>query len=198
MMNRNRNRHVWAGLMALFGVIFLLTPGMATAQHLNLNNTPVEIYFSPNGGCEDAVVRSIAAAQSQILVQAYYLTSAPIAKALRDAHRRGVPVEVILDKSQMSTQYSSATFLDNAGIPTYIDTVHAIAHNKIIIIDRATVITGSYNFTKAAQEKNAENLLIIRSRELARTYQENWYAHKAHAIAYKRGLASVPSRRARS
>jgi Putative peptidoglycan binding domain/PLD-like domain len=32
---------------------------------------------------------------------------------------------------------------------------------KIIIIDGETVIAGSFNFTKAAQEKNAENLLII-------------------------------------
>ena len=50
----------------------------------------------------------------------------------------------------------------NAGIPTFIDNKHAIAHNKIMIIDQSTIITGSFNFTKAAEEKNAENLLIIR------------------------------------
>jgi phosphatidylserine/phosphatidylglycerophosphate/cardiolipin synthase-like enzyme len=60
--------------------------------------------------------------------------------------------------------------LTNAGIPTYIDDKHAIAHNKIMIIDREIVVTGSFNFTKAAEEKNAENVLIIRDKGLAKVY----------------------------
>ncbi len=116
-----------------------------------------------------------------MLVQAYSFTSAPLAKALLSAHRRGIRVEVVLDKSQRSQRYSSATFLANSGIPTFIDDEHAIAHNKVMIIDRQTVITGSFNFTKAAEERNAENLLIMRSRELARIYLNNWLVHKNHS-----------------
>lgn len=186
-MNRHISYKAWASRTAFLGMIIMMIPGILTAQHLTLNDTPVDIYFSPNGGCENAIIQNIMAAQSQILVQAYYLTSAPIGRALREAHKRGVHVEAILDKSQIGKHYSSATFLDNAGIPTYIDHMHAIAHNKIIIIDRMTVITGSYNFTKAAQERNAENILIIRSQGLAKPYLENWQAHKAHALAYIRG-----------
>jgi phosphatidylserine/phosphatidylglycerophosphate/cardiolipin synthase-like enzyme len=100
-------------------------------------------------------------------VQAYSFTSASIAKALLEAHERGVQVQVILDKSQGTEKYSSADFLANQGVPTMIDANHAIAHNKIIIIDGETVITGSFNFTKAAQEKNAEKVLIIRDKALA-------------------------------
>jgi len=107
--------------------------------------------------------------------------SAPIAHALLKAHRRGIRVEVILDKSQKSQRYSSFTFLTNTSIPTYIDAEHAIAHNKIILIDRSVVITGSFNFTKAAEEKNAENLLIIRSTELAKPYLDNWQYHRKHS-----------------
>jgi phosphatidylserine/phosphatidylglycerophosphate/cardiolipin synthase-like enzyme len=59
------------------------------------------------------------------------------------------------------------------GIPTFIDSVNGIAHNKIMIIEQETVITGSFNFTRAAEEYNAENLLIIRSKELAREYLGN-------------------------
>jgi phosphatidylserine/phosphatidylglycerophosphate/cardiolipin synthase-like enzyme len=73
----------------------------------------------------------------------------------------------------------------NAGISTFIDDKHAIAHNKIIIIDRETVITGSFNFTKAAEEKNAENLLVIKSKELAKVYMDNWYKHKEHSENYE-------------
>ena len=156
------------------------------ATDLTLNNTPVQVYFSPHGGCTEAIIRQIDQAKSEILIQAYSFTSAPIAKALLDAHKRGVHVEAILDKSQRTERYSSATFLSNAGIPTYIDDKHAIAHNKIMIIDRATVITGSFNFTKAAEERNAENLLIIRSKELAKVYLENWNKHREHSEAYKR------------
>ena len=125
---------------------------------------PIEVYFSPNGGCTEAVVKEIAAAKTTILVQAYSFTSAPIAKALVDAHKRGVQIQVILDKSQRSEKYSSADFVLHAGIPTFIDAKHAIAHNKIMVIDGATVITGSFNFTKAAETSNAENLLVIRPR----------------------------------
>jgi phosphatidylserine/phosphatidylglycerophosphate/cardiolipin synthase-like enzyme len=89
---------------------------------------------------------------------ALFLPTAPIAKALLDAHKRGVQVQVILDKSQRTEKYSSADFLANQGVPTLIDANHAIAHNKVIVIDGEIVLTGSFNFTKAAQEKNAENV----------------------------------------
>ena len=141
--------------------------------------------FSPNGGCTECIVKEINAAKSEILVQAYSFTSAPIAKALTKAFKRGVKVEAILDKSQKTEKYTSATFISNAGIPTYIDDKHAIAHNKIMIIDRETVITGSFNFTKAAEEKNAENLLVIKSRELAKDYMDNWHKHKEHSEKYE-------------
>ena len=93
-------------------------------------------------------------------------------------------LEVILDKSQKTQKYSASTFLANAHIPTYIDAEHAIAHNKIIIIDNETVITGSFNFTKAAEERNAENLLIIRDSEMAKRYTENWVKHEGHGEQY--------------
>lgn len=118
-------------------------------------------YFSPNGGCTQAVVDALGAAKSSILVQAYSFTSTPIAKAIVDAHKRGVDVQVILDKSQRSERYTSATFIANEGIPTFIDAAHKIAHNKVMIIDGKTLITGSFNFTKSAEEGNAENLLVI-------------------------------------
>ncbi len=120
---------------------------------------PAEIFFSPRGGCTEAVVKEIAAAKSTVLVQACSFTSAPMARSLVNARKRGVAVQVILDKSQRSEKYSSADFLQHAGIPTFIDAQHAIAHNKIMVIDDATVITGSFKFTKAAEEDNAENVL---------------------------------------
>jgi phosphatidylserine/phosphatidylglycerophosphate/cardiolipin synthase-like enzyme len=131
------------------------------------------VCFTPGGNCTDLIVKALGEAKSSILVQAYSFTSAPIAKALLDAHKRGVRVDVILDSSNRTDKYSAADFLANQGVPTKIDAAHAIAHNKIIIIDGETVITGSFNFTKAAQEKNAENVLIIRDKALAALYTQN-------------------------
>ena len=142
------------------------------------------VYFSPKGGCTQAIVSDLHKAKTSILMQAYSFTSAPIAKALLEAHKRGVKVEVILDKSQLTEKYSSVTFLYNSGIPTRIDAAHAIAHNKVMIIDGETLITGSFNFTKAAEDKNAENLLVIRDRTLAARYVGNWKVHAEHSEIY--------------
>jgi phosphatidylserine/phosphatidylglycerophosphate/cardiolipin synthase-like enzyme len=85
---------------------------------------------------------------------------------------------------QRTEKYSSADFLANQGVPTLIDATHAIAHNKVMVIDGEMVLTGSFNFTKAAQEKNAENLLIIRDPALAAQYTQNWDAHCQHSQPY--------------
>ncbi len=144
------------------------------------------VYFSPHGGCTEAVVEALGNAKATVLVQAYSFTSAAIAEALVQAHRRGVKVQVLLDKSQRKEKYSSATFVYNNGIPCFIDAQHGIAHNKVMVIDGDQVITGSFNFTKAAEEDNAENLLVIEDHELARKYTQNWDAHRRHSKRYTR------------
>ena len=147
--------------------------------------------FTPGGNCTQMIVQVLGGAKRSILTQAYRFTSAPIAKALLDAHTRGVQVQVILDKSQRSEKYSSADFLANQGVPTLIDATHAIAHNKVMVVDGEVVLTGSFHFTKAAQEKNAENLLIIRDPALAAQYTQNWDAHRQHSQPYVgRGVRS--------
>jgi phosphatidylserine/phosphatidylglycerophosphate/cardiolipin synthase-like enzyme len=150
----------------------------------------VQVYFSPKAGCTEAVVENLDRATNSVFVQAYSFTSAPIAKALVDASRRGVKVQVILDKSQRTEKYSEADFLRDSGIPTLIDDNHAIAHNKIMIIDKGIILTGSFNFTKAAEEHNAENLLVIRDASLAKEYLNNWETHVAHSEPYQSGLSS--------
>ena len=172
-------------LTAILFVVLLIHFQPAHATDLTLpKDTSIQVYFSPDGGCTEAINKVLGQARQDILVQAYSFTSAPIAKALLEAHKRGIKVQVILDKSQRTQKYSSATFLKNSRIPTFIDDKHAIAHNKIMIIDRETVITGSFNFTKAAEEKNAENLLIIKDKTLAKVYIENWEKHKGHSENY--------------
>lgn len=173
-------------LPAVLLTLSLMTiPLTASLSDLTLNQTPVYVYFSPNGGATEAIIQQIDKAKTEIQVQAYSFTSQPIAKALLGAHKRGTKVQAILDKSQRSEKYTSAAFLANVGIPIFIDSAHAIAHNKVMVIDREILITGSFNFTKAAEEKNAENLIIIKSKELAKIYLDNWNRHKEHSEPYR-------------
>ena len=161
--------------------IFLSAPSLYAAEIILPKDTPVHVYFSPNGGCTHAIIDTINNAKSEILVQAYIFTSEPIAKALLGAHKRGVKVYVILDRSQKKDGYSPATFFTNQDIPAYIDSMHARAHDKVMIIDKEIVITGSFNFSKSAETQNSENVLIIRSSELASLYRENWMKHRSHS-----------------
>ncbi len=167
---------------------FLLAIFLSVAAPAWAQQGPQELhpFFSPNGGCTEAVVSALDGAKKTVLVQAYSFTSAPIAKALVDAKKRGVDVRVILDKSQRTERYTSATFLANEGVPTYIDVAHKIAHNKVMIIDGHTVITGSFNFTKAAENGNAENLLVISNApDLSQRYTSNWKEHLGHSEPYQ-------------
>ena len=145
----------------------------------------IDVLFSPDGGCEDRIIEEIDGARKTIRVQMYFFTSKPIADALIEAHKRGVKVEVILDKSQEKMTYGRFRVLRRAGISVYFDGEHSTANNKIMLIDRRTVITGSYNFTKAAEEKNAENILIIKGEaEVLDRYLDNFKTHRGHSSKY--------------
>lgn len=157
----------------------------ANAAELTLKNAPAQVYFSPNGGAQEAIVQAISKARSEVLAQAYTFTSRPIAEALGQAHRRGVRVVVLQDTSQPGEKLTGAARLKESGVPVFLDAEHAIAHNKLIVLDGETVITGSFNFTRGAEEKNAENVLIIKDKALARLYRDNWEEHRAHSAPYR-------------
>jgi phosphatidylserine/phosphatidylglycerophosphate/cardiolipin synthase-like enzyme len=133
----------------------------------------ISVCFTPGEQCEAKIVEAIDHAQSSIRVQAYGFTSLPIIHALQRAAGRGVEVLAILDKTN-ERKYSGATLLEAAGVPVWIDFEPAIAHNKIIVIDGHLTIGGSYNYTAAAQKRNAENVTFTESRELAHEYLANW------------------------
>jgi len=148
-------------------------------------DTDLACWFSPSGGCTDAVVAETAGAAKTIQVLSYTFTSRPIANALIDAHRRGVSVTVVADKSETIDVRSEIKSLLRAGIPVYIDDKHGIAHNKVMVIDGATVITGSFNFTHAAEFENADNVLIVHNHPaIASAYADNFAHHLSHSDRY--------------
>lgn len=137
----------------------------------------IDVRFSPQDNCIEKIVSEINNAQSQILVQTFSFTSQEIANALIQKHLEGVEVILIADKSQQKNN-PLLKKMKKLGIKIYIDKMVGIAHNKIIIIDNDTVITGSFNFSHAAQHRNAENSLTIHSEKLAAIYSKNfWLRH---------------------
>ena len=166
-------------------ICLALTPVYAAATDVLLNNTAAKVYFSPDGGALKAITRQIDQATREILVQSYIMTSKPVESALVNARRRGVQVEVIFDRNeQKERKYVTAKTFKARGIAVWLDDRHACSHNKVMIIDRGTVITGSFNFTYAAEKRNAENLLIITSADLAGLYADNFLAHRRHSRKY--------------
>lgn len=129
-------------------------------------------WFSPRGGGTAEAVRQTGLATGTILVEAYVLSSTTIAGALATAHRRGVHVEAVIDRS--STRWEAVQSLAMAGATVWVDTCHAIMHDKVFIIDGRVIVTGSFNFSVAAENRNAENLLVIRNAALASCYQVEW------------------------
>ncbi|MFN4191118.1 MAG: phospholipase D-like domain-containing protein, partial [Pseudothermotoga sp.] len=111
----------------------------------------VEIHFSPSGGCTQAIIKQIDRAQREIKIMIYSFTSQSIATALLQAFNRGIHVEIIIDEGNDKSRYSQTPFLRQNGIMVYVDGKEAIHHNKVIIIDQRIVITGSFNFSKAAE-----------------------------------------------
>lgn len=143
--------------------------------------TNMEAHFSPHGGCLGIIVKEINSAKKSINVQAYGFTSRPIYEALVGAIKRGVNVQLIADKKASAMSSALVYELAAAGAACFIDGKHAIAHNKVMIIDRSVVITGSFNFTKNAETSNSENIILVRNSALATVYLKNWEIHLNHS-----------------
>lgn len=148
----------------------------------------VQVAFSPGDDAAGLIVQAIRQARRQVLVQAYSFTHRNIARALIDARQRGLDVQVLADPEQARRmERGMVNFIAAAGVPVFFDEEHASAHDKVMVIDaetaHAVVITGSFNFTQAAQHRNSENLLLLRGNpQLTAAYLRNWRKHRVHSV----------------
>ena len=170
----------------LASAAFAFDPGTGKAQAVSSSAT-VRVVFTQQDDVARQIVDAVRQARRQILVQAFSFTHDGIAQALIDAHRRGVEVRLIADREQTENMdRGQVPRIAAAGVPVWLDGEHQSAHNKIMVIDAgtpaATVITGSFNFTKAAQYKNAENVDFLGGSErLVDAYARNWQSHLVHS-----------------
>ena len=148
-------------------VLVLLLPTIASAS--------VDVYFSLVDDPEGAIIEHLDEAEKSIDIAMYYFTDRDLANAVIDAYNREVRVRVYLDKDQKEAKYSKSRYLAKHGISIRYSNNPYIMHHKLAVIDGQVVITGSYNWTAKAGERNNENLLVIRDPPLVNRYKQEFY-----------------------
>jgi phosphatidylserine/phosphatidylglycerophosphate/cardiolipin synthase-like enzyme len=140
--------------------------------------------FFPEADCTAFAVDAIDRAETQILVNAYGLTtSSSTVEALIRAKQRGVEIRLIADRTTPCERNSGVGPLARAGIPIWIDHGARIAHSKSMVIDSKVTLTGSMNWTGGAA-LNFENLNLIASPIIAADYAGHWHQRLALSSPY--------------
>ncbi|NJN79068.1 MAG: hypothetical protein HC797_00550 [Anaerolineales bacterium] len=134
---------------------------------VTIDGTPVDTYFSPDDGVQAILVDIINTAQESIYFMAFSFTADPIGEAVRKRAQDGVTVAGVMDDDQVASNIGTEfDAFRQAGLDVYRDGIAGQMHHKTIIIDENIVITGSYNFTNAAETRNDETLIIIITKRL--------------------------------
>ena len=170
-----------------------LTPstGIAVPMPAASARATASVFFSPGADTDRAIAATIAEARQRVWIAGYYFTSSVVAKALDQARARGIDVRVVLDRSQATLKYSSATYFHNRGVPLWINARYPVMHHKFLIVDGGTVAFGSMNFTRAGTQQNAENFnLFKRWPTLVGTYAREFDRLLKESERYRPGMAS--------
>ena len=135
---------------------------------VTVDDIQIETYFSPDDGVASQLLQLLQGAQESIYFLVYSFTSDPIAQVIRNQHEAGITVAGVMDDELVdSNDGSEFEFFLGSDLNVRRDGNQGLMHHKIIIIDRSIVVTGSYNLTASADERNDENILIIHSPDIA-------------------------------
>ena len=163
--------------------------GIAVALPAPSSGASAEVFFSPDAQTDRAIARAVGEARRRVWIAGYFFTSSTIAKALDQAKSRGLDVRVLLDRSQVTLRYSSATYFHNQGVPLWINARYPVMHHKFLLIDADTVGFGSMNFTRAGAQQNAENFNLFRRwPQLAETYAQEFERLQQESERYRPGM----------
>ncbi len=155
--------------------------------HRHLSDAPsVVALFSPKGGCADAIVQQLGRAKKEVLILARSFASETLAKAVLDVKMRGVRVTVVLDRQNEKDPTSDLHRFSEQGLAPSLDTHFTCCHDNMILIDGRVVITGSFDFTRQADEENSDGLLILMGyADVMQACRKHFLDVKAHAQEYR-------------
>lgn len=128
---------------------------------VTIDGVQIEVYFSPDDDVEDRIDEVLRAATKSIAFMVYSFTSDILSETMLARARAGVEVRGVIERDQASNPGSDYERLRQAGLDVRLDSNPCNMHHKVIIIDDSIVITGSYNFSRSAEEHNDENVLIL-------------------------------------
>jgi phosphatidylserine/phosphatidylglycerophosphate/cardiolipin synthase-like enzyme len=153
----------------------------------------VAAYFSPRGGCADAIVRELKRARKEVLVLAHSFRSEPLARALLEAKLRGVRVELVFDRHNPAEPSSDLHLFTQQGLAPLVDAHFPSAHNSVILVDGRVLLTGSFDFTRQAEQENADNLLVLSGfPEVIQAYRQTFLRLKAYGEEFRTGAPAKP------
>jgi phosphatidylserine/phosphatidylglycerophosphate/cardiolipin synthase-like enzyme len=165
---------------------------IAAVLQANIDRAPavgqIETGFSPEGSAERLILKVINSSRKSIRLAAYSFTSPKVVHALVQARRRGIDVRVVADARSSESKPGAAALnlLVNADIQVRTNARYAILHDKFIVADGAHVQTGSFNYSRAAAERNSENVLVIwNNPELAASYLAHWESRYGPGMSYR-------------
>ncbi len=183
-----------------FSVVFILFVGFLAGLAVNQKkittqggerkqiipiSSHIQTCFTPQQKCLPLLLKEIDSAKKTLHIQCYAFTSKPITNLLLKKVKQGVKITILADKSNKTARFSQLPYLSYRGVDIIYEKGVRIAHNKIIIIDGKRVITGSYNFSHAAEYYNSENFIVINDKPLAQRYMNNFYQRARVLLAKK-------------
>ncbi len=171
--NENDVRIENSSLAKVYSDEFNMIVSHSQSAHNYMDNS-LEVYFSPKDKIENKIIALINNANKEIDFLIYAFTSSNIANALINAQNRGIIVKGVFDEDWNQNKYSKYDYLKKAGVNVLKDGNNFTLHDKVMIIDKSIVITGSYNYTISANKKNSENILIINNKNIANKYENEF------------------------
>jgi phosphatidylserine/phosphatidylglycerophosphate/cardiolipin synthase-like enzyme len=159
------------------------TSPQGNTGNFNQSGTNIQVYFGAENTVLASVIAEVNAATTSIRFAAFSFTDFDLAKAMMDRSAAGVGVQGVFETTGSMTEAAELRTLYCAGIPVFQDGNAGVLHNKVIIIDGTTVVSGSFNFSSNAANNNDENLMIIKNAEIAQLYLQEWDRIRAIARA---------------
>ena len=147
----------------------------------------IQLFFSPKGKCAQHIINTINQAEEEIYIAIFVFTHQGIADALISAKARGVKIHILADDRQANGKWSKLAKLNQHNIDIYIDKRAGVFHHKWLAVDKKTIITGSYNYSKNAENKNNEIIGHVESRAVVEKYYQDWHTHIQHPKVYRYG-----------
>jgi phosphatidylserine/phosphatidylglycerophosphate/cardiolipin synthase-like enzyme len=139
--------------------------------NLTIDGTPLEILFSPGDGVAARILDLLRGAEESIYFLAYTFTANDLGKAIIQRAADGLNVSGVMDDEQINySQGSEYDLFLQAGLDVRRDGNSGLMHHKVLIIDRSIVITGSYNFSASAEQRNDENVVIFHDPKVAELF----------------------------